>query len=269
MAVDDSGAVVRRKFSLIVSGHVMKYQGSFIVLVTVLSFFPHFAVAQEILEVNCGDPYDSSGVGPYNIYDSTLGKEIGLVVTHHFTPYIEEMAINGSTLRRAVIQEERVGGLALVAGNLDYTLRAIPNHARALYAMGIWQLRERERSMQDFLGAQANGGFKSAECYFKRAIMFTPEDAQVHLAYAIFRHKQGRLDLALEAYQETIRLVPNNTEAHYSLGLLYIEKEEFASARQHAWRAYALGYPLAGLRNALQRRGEWQDPPPATGEAAP
>ena len=248
----------------------MKIRTVFIFFVGVLVVLPRFAAGQEVLEINCGDPYDSSGVGPYNHYDPMLVREIELVVTHHFTPYMEEMAINGSTLRRAVIQEERVGGLALVAGNLDYTLRAIPNHARALYAMGVWQLRERDKDMQGFLSAQADGGFKSAECYFKRAIMFAPEDAQVRVAYAIFRHKQGRLDLAEEQYLEAISLVPNNPEAHYSIGLLYVDMEDFDSARKHAWRAYELGYPLPGLRNALQRRGVWREPPPReTGEPAP
>jgi len=182
---------------------------------------------------------------------------------------MEEMAINGSTSRQAVIREEQIGGQQLVAGNLDYTLRAIPNHARALYAMGMWQLRLREISMQDFLNTKISWEFKSAECYFKRAIMFMPEDGQVHLAFAMFRHKQGHPESALESYQEAIQLMPNSSSAHYSIGLLYIQRKDFASARKHAWKAYELGYPLPGLRNALQRRGEWRPAPAVTQDPAP
>lgn len=247
----------------------MKRFSIFFLLITTVSLCPVFAFGQDVLEENCGNPYDSGGIGPYDINDPTIPPEkIDIVVRLHFTPYMEEMAINGSTTRRAA-QVEETGGQERLASNLDYTLRAIPNHARALYAMGMWQLRLREQSMDEFLGIKLIWNFKSAECYFKRAIMFSPGDGQVYLAYAIFRHKQGNTELALENYREAIRLMPDAAEAHYSIGLLYVEMKEFAAARQHAWKAYELGYPLPGLRNALQRRGEWQAAPQSSGESAP
>jgi hypothetical protein len=33
-------------------------------------------------------------------------------------------------------------------------------------------------------------------------------------------------------------------------------------ALEHAHRAYALGYPLPGLRNRLKRAGAWREPEP-------
>ncbi len=228
---------------------------------------PLSAFGQDAYAIDCGDPYDSAasgGIGPYNLYDSSIPEKIDIVVRLHFSPYMEEMAVNGSTTRKAVIVEETSGGMSRVASNLDYTLRAIPNHARALYAMGMLQLRMREQATDE-------GGweYKTAECYFERAIMFTPDDGQVRLAYAIFRHKQGNRERALDNYKEAIRLMPNAIEAHYSLGLLYVEMEDFEPARQHAWKAYSLGYPLPGLRNALKRRGEWHEAPRDQLDATP
>ena len=236
---------------------MMKCRGIILSLVMALTA-PVIAIGQDAMESNCGNPYDSGGVGPYDYYDPALGDDIDLVVTRHFTQYMEEMAINGSTTRQATIKEELIGGQQLVAGNLDYTLRAIPNHARALYAMGIWQLRIRERSMQDFMETKVAWGFKSAECYFKRAVMFAPDDGFVLLAYAIFRHKQGRFDSALEQYREAIRMMPNSAEVNYNIGLLYVEINNLALAREHARKAYKLGYPLPGLRSKLMRLGAWE-----------
>jgi hypothetical protein len=62
-----------------------------------------------------------------------------------------------------------------------------------------------------------------------------------------------------------VELMPDSAEAHYNLGLLYVRSGEYAEARTHAGRAYALGYPLPGLRDQLDRAGQWRsDEGPAT-----
>ena len=267
MVADDPGAMVRGKFSLIVSIFVMKHPRIIIILMMSVIAIPLPVMGQDVRATNCGDPYDSAdsgGIGPYNLYDQSIPEKIDIVVRLHFTPYMEEVAVNGSTSRKAVTAEERGGGESRVAANLDYTLRAIPNHARALYAMGMFQLRLREQS-----NLEATWEYKTAECYFERAIMYTPDDGQVYLAYAMFRHKQGQPELALKNYQEALQIMPNAVDAHYSVGLLYVQMKEFELARQHAWKAYEMGYPLPGLRNALQRRGEWQPVPAVTQDPAP
>ena len=129
--------------------------------------------------------------------------------------------------------------------------------------MGVYQLSLRRNSVSDFqrmlTREKSNGNLKSAECYFERAIMFRPDDGMVRMAYGVFRHRQGKKDLALDNYKEAVRLMPEASEPHYNIGLLYVELEEFELAREHARRAYELGYPLPGLRNALARLGEWED----------
>jgi tetratricopeptide (TPR) repeat protein len=58
---------------------------------------------------------------------------------------------------------------------------------------------------------------------------------------------------AATEYQKTIELKPDLAEAHYNLGLLYVDLGDYAKARKEADIAYAAGYPLQGLKNKLAR----------------
>jgi Flp pilus assembly protein TadD len=99
--------------------------------------------------------------------------------------------------------------------------------------------------------------FPTAETYFERAMRFAPDDGTVRLVYGIHLHKLGKLDQALELYEEAEKLQPNSAEVHYNLGLLYVAKENYRLAKIHAQRAYQLGHPLPGLRNKLVAAGVW------------
>lgn len=222
---------------------------------------PVLATGEPAWETDCGNPYDSSGYGPYDINDKSIPREkIDIVLRYHFTPWMQDIALHGSTTRPPKARGDKPGRLHK---DLDYTLRALPNHATALNAAGVYQLRLRKNSVSNYQRMlqreKAAGNIKTAECYFKRAIMFRPDDGMVRMAYGVFRHRQGKKDLALENYKEAVRLMPDSPEPHYNIGLLYIELEEFQLAKEHAIRAYELGYPLPGLRNALAKRGEWDD----------
>jgi len=40
---------------------------------------------------------------------------------------------------------------------------------------------------------------------------------------------------------------------------LYADLKNYPLAREEARQAYKLGYPLPGLRNKLEKLGEWQE----------
>jgi len=141
-----------------------------------------------------------------------------------------------------------------LGGDLAYTLRAFPNHHRALDAMGRYQLRSKQ--------APAPGARLTAECYFERAMAFAPRDGVVHMVYGIYLARKGDLDAALDRYLEALQMTPESTELHYNLGLLYADMKRYDDARDQAWIAYGSGFPLLGLRNKLVRAGQWRDPPP-------
>jgi tetratricopeptide (TPR) repeat protein len=157
-----------------------------------------------------------------------------IVERAHFTEEVEKL-VKGST-----------GSLG---GDIDYTLRAIPNHARALASLAKLGLRKK--------GERIEGLKWSVECYFDRAMRFQPDDAAVRSVYGSYLYKLGRSGEAIEQLTEAIRLDPENGTANYNLGLIYFEKKNYEKAAVYAKRAEAIGFPILGLKNKLVAKGMW------------
>ncbi|HZF16068.1 MAG TPA: tetratricopeptide repeat protein [Steroidobacteraceae bacterium] len=183
----------------------------------------------------CGEL--ENAYGPYDYTDPVKRRDnLPIVEQFHFTRSVESLS---------------AGRSSSIIGDLDYTLRAFPNHHRALYAMARYQLDHPE---------QPGGRWYTIDCYFDRAIRFRPQDGTVHMIYGIYLARKGQSKEALDQYQEALTLLQDSAEVHYNMGLLYVEMGEFGKAREHAEKAYSLGYPLPGLRNQLISRGEWHEP---------
>ncbi|WP_228892503.1 tetratricopeptide repeat protein [Pseudoduganella aquatica] len=179
-------------------------------------------------------PYLKTVVGgDYNDAEDRQG--LALIEPHHFTPDVENL---------------RHGSKSYLGGDLSYTLEHYPNHHRALSSMAKLVLRDKN--------VKPTGAKFNIECYFQRALGYRPKDAKVHAIYAGFLLAQNQLDLAREHLATAVQLEPDNATSHYNLGLLYIKNKDYAAARESAQRAYALGFPLPGLRNKLQQAGQWQ-----------
>jgi Flp pilus assembly protein TadD len=138
--------------------------------------------------------------------------------------------------------------------DLDYTLRAIPNHRRALAAVAKYQL-----SGGKFDVVEING----ADCYFLRALAFTPTDAAVRLIYGNYLYKSKELQKAEEMYTSALALDPGSAEIAYNAGLYYVTKGDVAKAEGMAKIAYDQGYPLPGLRNRINALKQSQASPKA------
>ncbi len=191
------------------------------------------AVAQE-QRVGCGDL--ANAYGPYDYTDAVHRRDNLPIVEHfHFTESVESL---------------RQGRSDTIAGDLDYTLRAFPNHHRALHAMARYQIDN----------PRPDSRYYTADCYFDRAMRWRPEDAQVRMIYGIYLNKKGDRTAALAQYKSALALEPESPEINYNAGLLYVELKDYAAARTHAHKAYAAGYPLPGLRNRLKRLGAWEGP---------
>ncbi len=181
----------------------------------------------------CGNPF-TNGVGPYdynNGTERTNPLKIPLVEKFHFTSTVESLG-HGSTGQSAM-------------GDIEYTLRAIPNHHRALNAMARFDLEK--------------GGIPpkwySAQCWFERATTFRPDDGQVWLIYANWNARKHQNEKALESYTRAKQLLPESIEVDYNLGLLYFNMGDYEKALAHAKVAYAGDYPLPGLRRKLEEKG--------------
>lgn len=178
------------------------------------------------------------GVGPYDYlrtdqYLSHMQK----VDLAHFTANVEQL--KGAAKGR--------GQNPLP--DLDYTLRAIPNHHRALNTAIRYHARTSNQGIHYTLGSPV-------ECYLQRAINFSPKDASAMALYAIFLHKQGEYDQAEHWYQNAESISPTDLQIKYNYGLLLVKLNKLEEAKNIADYVYQHGYPLKGLKNMLKTNSE-------------
>ena len=199
----------------------------FILLVFFLSWQAQSVYAEDV--PGCGSLRNA-----YGPYDYTNSQHY-----EHYLPIVETAHFNRNV--------ESLKGPAYASGSLerdlDYTLRAFPNHHRALFAI----MRYREKHP-----ATTGGRARSAECYLKRALRFKPDDGVVWMLYGIYNHRQKKYSEALDKYKNAEKLLKNNSELYYNMGLLYLDLGDIPMARKYADRAYKTGYPLPALREKLK-----------------
>lgn len=188
---------------------------------------------------NCGELRSQGQYGPYDY--RTDKPSLGVVEQYHFVPSVEAL-IRGTT-----------GGS--VAGDLDYTLRAFPNHHRALLSM--MRYGEKMKSLQP------QGLRYPVECYFERAIRFRSDDILVRMIYATFLAKYERRTEATQQLEQATALADDNALSHHNIGLIYFDLKLFDKALIQAHKAVSLGLLQPALRDQLQGIGKWVEPPSA------
>ena len=189
----------------------------------------------------CGDLQNA--YGPFDYFDpATHGRapgsknKIHIVERVHFSPSVQRLQGRASAL----------------LGDLDYTLRAVPNHPGALLAVSKLERRE-GRLPQD----PSYTWLRTADCYFDRALRLTPQNPIVHMLYGIHLHATNNLKKALKHYKIAEQLNLKSAELAYNMGLLYVDLKQYENAKKYAKQAYARGYPLDGLKNMLAEVGQW------------
>lgn len=193
-------------------------------------------------EAYCGQL--ANAYGPFD-YRITKGGELNLVERAHFTEAVER---------------GEAGNTGTLGGDLDYTLRAFPNHARALTTLLTLARRQGNKPV--------HGLQRPMECYFERAVRFQPEDSAAWMLYAQFLYLKGQSERALPMLETAHQLEPDNATVAYNLGLAYARQNNYTAALPLAQQAYRAGFPLPGLKQMLQHAGHWQEPEPAPAEPA-
>jgi len=138
--------------------------------------------------------------------------------------------------------------------DIIYTLRAIPNHPRALLAVS--KLEDQHKGKLPF---QLNQHWETADCFFDRAIRFRPDDAMVRQVFGIHLHSHKRYKEAVEQFEKAKELGDATTQLEYNLGLAYFELREYDKAMEQAKIAYSQNFPLVGLKNMLVKAGKWKE----------
>ena len=183
----------------------------------------------------CGPVVLTGGFGPYD-YRTELGQPKRLVEGAHFSPAVE-----------ALIGTKR----ASVGADLDYTLKAFPNHHRALIALMRYGEKWKTPHPQQMS--------YPVECYFERALRFRPDDTIVRMIYAQFLTHYNRVPEALEQLGAAQAKAGDNPFTHYNLGMLYVDLKEYDKGLQRAHEAYRLGFPRPELRERLAAVGKWRE----------
>jgi tetratricopeptide (TPR) repeat protein len=163
--------------------------------------------------------------GPFDYRDPANQKQLALVEQFHFSNDVETLRSHNAI------------------SDLDYTLRAFPNHSRALNSLSRYALRGGRK--------WPNPSVRSADCYFKRALAFRADDVPARMIYANHLARTGKVPEAEREYEQALALDPDGAEVNYNAGLFYLKIDRLEEAKKRAAVAYENGYPLPGLRNKI------------------
>jgi tetratricopeptide (TPR) repeat protein len=215
--------------------------GSTVAVVVMTALASATVYSQERAQRGAEDPMNPCGIiyhpGAYGPFDYRTDRDkLKVVEDFHFTPQVEML---------------RAGQSGWIGGDLDYTLYAFPNHHRALAAM----VKHTELKK-----TQKTEGMKfPVECYFDRAIRFSPDDTKVRSLYAQFLHKNNRTPEGLRQLDAAKGYAKDNAVAHYNIGLVYYQMGEHQKALAQAHKAQELGLNHPQLETLLKRSGHWKD----------
>lgn len=180
------------------------------------------------------------GYGPYDYTKKNHRPHIPIVEQHHLTP--------------DVINHIK-GQEGTIPGDLDYTLRAVPNHHEALLSTIRYQLK-----LNNKLLIKNRALLTPVECYLQRAIHFSPNDAGTVSLYAYYLKETGQKNKADDFYQKALNIAPDNPKIAYSYSLLLIELQQYEKATEYAKKAYANKKAPPALKNKLIKLGFWKEP---------
>lgn len=227
-------------------------------LLALLGFLPPAANAQTG-GPGCGELQNS--FGPYDYrkhagsqnYKTDSNNPLRLVEIAHFRPEMEALRQGGQ------------GPLSTVGPEFDYTLRAFPNHHRALDA--ILRLSARDRT------DQPKGMRYTISCWFERAVRFVPDDPIVRMLFATYLGKTNRVEEALQHLAFAAKSNADNAFTQYNVGLAYFDMKQFDLALKQAHISYGMGMQRLELKELLTQSGHWRDLPaggtPANAASAP
>jgi len=209
-------------------------------LVALVTAISSAALAQSAPSV-CGSL--ANAYGPYD-YRNTDKSALNMVEGPHFPPKVEAL----------------IGGVSGTLGTeIDYTLRAFPNHHRALLA--VMRYGEKMKS------PQPSDLRYPVECYFDRALRFRRDDVVARMLFVQFLTKQKRSQEAMSHLAVVANEAKDDPFTHYNLGLLYFDLQRYEESLVHARKAYDLGIVRPELRDRLKGVGKTIEQPAAPASA--
>lgn len=210
----------------------------------------HAAIAQG---VGCGGL--ANNYGPYDYRQYKDAPEID-PVTKQMSPLLMVEGAHFIDTCEALVKCKR----GSIGSDIDYTLRAFPNHHRALVAMMLYG----ERTKRD----QPPDALFTVDCYFKRALAWKSDDVIVRLIYAGYLNGKGKAGPAKEQLEAASKLTGDNAFSVYNVGMVALDLNQVDMAVDAARRAYGAGMTHPVLRQRLIAINRWPSDIQLPGEAA-
>ncbi|WP_431104451.1 tetratricopeptide repeat protein [Roseateles noduli] len=210
----------------------------------------HAAVAQGM---GCGGL--ANNYGPYDYRQYKDAPEID-PVTKQMSPLQMVEGAHFIDTCEALVKCKR----GTIGSDIDYTLRAFPNHHRALVAMMLYGDRTKRDQPPDALF--------TVDCYFKRALAWKSDDVIVRLIYAGYLNGKGKPAPAKEQLEAASKLTGDNAFSVYNVGMVALDLNQVDLAVESARKAYGAGMTHPVLRQRLMAINRWPADFVLPGEAA-
>ncbi len=212
------------------------------------------------VDANVCGPLEGNHYGPYDYRPDHFVAKPGDQESHSYKRFLVDSAHFTSRVEN-LIGAQSGGQIGPPGGDLNYTLRAFPNHHRAL--MSVMRYGEKTKSDKPI------GLSMVVECYFERAARFKPDDTIVKMLYATYMIKRNRLPEAAAQLERATVLAKDSPFTHYNIGLVYFDMKNYGRALAQAHEAMALGFPGTELRDLLKGVNQWQEPKIEAKDEAP
>jgi hypothetical protein len=196
-------------------------------------------ITPRVAENQCGG--FTGHFGPLD-FRSAHNEDRRVVESYHFD-------MEYATFMKGEVAGRNRAGTANVAGGFQYTLKAIPNHPTALYAMERLGMRLNSERPQDTEFP--------LECWYVRAFKIAPDDPMVRALYGIYLANRGRKEEALHNLKIADEELPSDANMQYNIGLTYFKLNQFEAAQLSGMRAARQGFKLDGLEHMLKKAGKW------------
>ena len=143
------------------------------------------------------------------------------------------------------------GNPRMLMGDIDFALKRIPNHRDCLVPLVKYQAKKG----YPFFPEEAK--YPSADCYIRNAQSLFPHDMYLWSLQGLNYYYHDDFEAAAKTFQQVVDKQPKNAEAYYNLGLARFQMKDYKASADAAKQAYALGFPLNGLKRKLQKAGAW------------
>ncbi len=185
----------------------------------------------------------------------------GLIYTRHYGPIDYRVGRQALAIVEEFHFDTRVeagirGINGHIGGDINYTLKASPNHHRALVTL----MNVTTRARADRLP----GMEWPMECYFDRAMRFQPDDSVVRSLYGQWLFERKRPEEAERQLQRASELAADNAFSQFNIGLVYFQHGRHDLALRQAHKALAMGFPRQDLVDSLKRVNAWREPESAS-----